>query len=300
MSLLLLFPGQGSQSVGMGKALCDSSPAARAVFEEADAALGFSLSRLCFEGPEEELKQTANTQPAILTHSVAAYRDLEARFPERLEGATFAAGHSLGEYSANVAAGVLSFGDALLLVRRRGELMQEAVPAGVGAMAAILGLEAEAVESACREAAGGEVVAPANFNSPEQTVIAGHAAAVARAGALCSERGAKRVVPLPVSAPFHCALMAPARERLTPRLESAAFSEARIPVVTNVDAVAASRRADLRGALVRQIDSPVRWVESIRFAAAAGADRGLEIGPGNVLAGLVRRIEKGIRVETHG
>jgi len=300
MSLLLLFPGQGSQSVGMGKALCDSSPAARAVFEEADAALGFSLSRLCFEGPEEELKKTANTQPAILTHSVAAYRDLETRFPERLEGAAFAAGHSLGEYSANVAAGVLAFGDAVLLVRRRGELMQEAVPAGVGAMAAILGLAAEAVESACREAAGGEVVAPANFNSPEQTVIAGHAAAVARAGALCSERGAKRVVPLPVSAPFHCALMAPARERLTPRLESAAFAEARIPVVTNVDAAAASRGPDLRDALVRQIDSPVRWVDSIRFAAAAGVDRGLEIGPGNVLAGLVRRIEKGIRVETHG
>jgi [acyl-carrier-protein] S-malonyltransferase len=300
MSLLLLFPGQGSQSVGMGKALCDSSPAARAVFEEADAALGFSLSRLCFEGPEEELKQTANTQPAILTHSIAAYRDLETRFPERLEGAAFAAGHSLGEYSANVAAGVLAFRDAVLLVRRRGELMQEAVPAGVGAMAAILGLAAEAVESACREAAGPEVVAPANFNSPEQTVIAGHAAAVARAGALCSERGAKRVVPLPVSAPFHCALMAPARERLTPRLESAAFAEARIPVVTNVDAAAASRGPDLMDALVRQIDSPVRWVESIRFAAAAGVDRGLEIGPGNVLAGLVRRIEKGTRLETHG
>jgi [acyl-carrier-protein] S-malonyltransferase len=284
----------------MGKSLYDSSPAARAVFEDADAALGFSLSRLCFEGPEEELKQTANTQPAILTHSIAACRDLETRFPERLEGAAFAAGHSLGEYSANVAAGVLAFGDALLLVRRRGELMQEAVPAGIGAMAAILGLAAEAVESACREAAGGEVVAPANSNSPEQTVIAGHAAAVARAGALCSERGAKRVVPLPVSAPFHCALMAPARERLTPRLESAAFAEARIPVVTNVDAAAASRGPDLRDALVRQIDSPVRWVESIRFAAAAGVDRGLEIGPGNVLAGLVRRIEKGIRVETHG
>jgi [acyl-carrier-protein] S-malonyltransferase len=178
--------------------------------------------------------------------------------------------------------------------------MQEAVPAGVGAMAAVLGLPAQAVEAACREAAGSEVVAPANFNSPEQTVIAGHAAAVARAGDLCSERGAKRVVPLPVSAPFHCALMAPARERLTPLLESTAFSDARIPVVTNVDAKASSAGSDLRDALVRQIDSPVRWVESIRFAAAAGVDRGLEMGPGNVLAGLVRRIEKGIRVETHG
>src|SRR5262245_31651275 len=204
----------------MGKALFGSSYAARRVFEEADAALAFPLSRLCFEGPEEDLKLTANTQPAILTHSVAAYRDLESRFPERLEGAAFAAGHSLGEYSANVAAGVLAFRDALALVRRRGELMQEAVPAGVGAMAAILGTPAEAVEAACREAAGSEVVAPANFNSPEQTVIAGHAAAVARAGALCSERGAKRVVALPVSAPFHCALMAPARERMTPSLES--------------------------------------------------------------------------------
>jgi [acyl-carrier-protein] S-malonyltransferase len=300
MSLVLLFPGQGSQSVGMGKELYDASPAARAVFEEADAALGFSLSRLCFEGPEEELKQTANTQPAILTHSVAAYRDLESRFPERLEGAAFAAGHSLGEYSADIAAGALAFREALALVRRRGEFMQEAVPAGVGAMAAVLGLPAQAVEAACREAAGSEVVAPANFNSPEQTVIAGHAAAVARAGDLCSERGAKRVVPLPVSAPFHCALMAPARERLTPLLESTAFSDARIPVVTNVDAKAASAGSDLRDALVRQIDSPVRWVESIRFAAAAGVDRGLEMGPGNVLAGLVRRIEKGIRVETHG
>ncbi|HYB53380.1 MAG TPA: ACP S-malonyltransferase, partial [Thermoanaerobaculia bacterium] len=295
----LLFPGQGSQSVGMGRALHDASPAARALFEEADAVLGFSLSRLCFEGPEEDLKQTANTQPAILTHSVAAFRDLEARFPERLEGAAFAAGHSLGEYSANVSAGALSFADALRLVRRRGELMQEAVPAGVGAMAAILGLDADFVAEACREAAEGEIVAPANFNSPEQTVIAGHAGAVARASALCTARGARRAIPLPVSAPFHCALMAPARERMAPLLHATAFRDARFPIVANVDATPASDGSALRDALVRQIDSPVHWVESVRRLAADGVHRGLEIGPGTVLAGLVRRIEKGIRVESY-
>jgi [acyl-carrier-protein] S-malonyltransferase len=295
--LALLFPGQGSQFVGMGKGLFEASPAARAVFESADAVLGFSLSRLCFEGPEEELRLTANTQPAILTHSIAAWRDLQARFPERLEGAGFAAGHSLGEYSANVAAGALSFTDAVALVRRRGELMQDAVPAGVGAMAAIVGLPAGEVEQACRDAAQGEVVAPANFNSPEQTVIAGHAQAVARASALCSERGAKRAIPLPVSAPFHCALMAPARERMQPMLESAAFRDARFPVVTNVDAAPVSSAGGLREALIRQVDSPVRWVESVRRLEAAGVERGLEIGPGNVLAGLVRRITRSIQVD---
>ena len=298
--LALLFPGQGSQFVGMGKALRDASAVARAVFEEADAALGFSLSRLCFEGPEEELKQTANTQPAILTHSVAAWRDLQARFPERLEGAAFAAGHSLGEYSANVAAGALGFADAVLLVRQRGLFMQDAVPRGAGAMAAIVGLAPEEVEAACREASQGEVVSPANFNSPEQTVIAGTAAAVARASAACTARGAKRAIPLAVSAPFHCALMAPARERLRPLLEAARFSDAPVPVVTNVDARLETRGSALRDALARQVDAPVRWVESVRALAAAGVDRGIEIGPGNVLAGLVRRIDKAIKVESYG
>ncbi|HMF07922.1 MAG TPA: ACP S-malonyltransferase [Thermoanaerobaculia bacterium] len=300
MTLALLFPGQGSQSVGMGRSLYDGSPAARAVFDEADAVLGFPLTRLCFEGPEEELKSTANTQPAILTHSIAALADLKSRFPERLEGVAFAAGHSLGEYSADVAAGALAFADALALVRRRGEFMQDAVPAGVGAMAAILGLSRPEVEAACREAAGEQVVAPANFNSPEQTVIAGHAAAVARACERCKERGAKRAIPLPVSAPFHCSLMAPARQRMEPLLAAARFSDPSWPVVTNVDAAPADRGQALREALVRQVDSPVRWVETVEFLAARGVGRAVEIGPGNVLAGLVRRIAKGIAVEGHG
>lgn len=295
--LALLFPGQGSQSVGMGKALYEASSAARAVFDAADAALGFPLSTLCFEGPEEQLRLTANTQPAILTHSIAALEDLRARFPERLEGAAVAAGHSLGEYSANVAAGALAFPVAVRLVRERGRFMQDAVAAGVGAMAAIVGLAPAEVEAACREAAQGEVVSPANYNSPEQTVIAGHAGAVERASRACLARGAKRAIPLPVSAPFHCALMTPARERLRPLLEGAAFSDARIPVVTNVDAVPATEGRGVRDALVRQVDSPVRWVESVERLARDGVDRGLEIGPGNVLAGLVRRIEKGIKVE---
>jgi len=297
MSLALLFPGQGSQSVGMGKSLCEASPAARAVFDEADAVLGFPLSRVCFEGPEEELRRTAITQPAILTHSVAAWADLRARFPARLEGAALAAGHSLGEYSANVAAGSLPFARAVALVHARGRFMQEAVPEGIGAMAAIVGLAAEAVDEACREAADGETVAPANYNSPEQTVIAGHAAAVVRASEACLARGAKRAIPLQVSAPFHCALMSPARERMTPLLAEAAFSDSALPVVTNVDAEPETAGARLRDALARQIDSPVRWVASVQRLAREGVDRALEIGPGNVLAGLVRRIDRGIKVE---
>jgi [acyl-carrier-protein] S-malonyltransferase len=281
----------------MGRALYESSAAGRAVFEEADQALGFALSRLCFEGPEDELQSTANTQPAILTHSIAALADLRERSSERLEGAAFAAGHSLGEYSACVAAGALRFADAVRLVRRRGELMQEAVPAGVGAMAAIIGLPAADVEAACREAAEDEVVSAANYNSPEQTVIAGHAAAVDRASAACLARGAKRAIRLPVSAPFHSALMRPARERMEELLRKTDIADAKVPVVTNVDAEPASSGDVLRDSLVRQIDSPVRWVESVRRLAALGVDRALEIGPGNVLAGLVRRIEKTIRVE---
>lgn len=299
-SLALLFPGQGSQFVGMGRALVESSPAARAVFDEADAALGFALSRLCFGGPEEELKLTANTQPAILTHSVAALAELSAGSPGKLDGVAFAAGHSLGEYSACVAAGAISFSDALRLVRRRGELMQEAVPAGVGAMAAIVGLPAEDVEAACREAAQGEVVSAANYNSPEQTVIAGHAGAVERASSACLSKGAKRAIPLPVSAPFHSPLMRPARERMEELLAATAFSDARFPVVTNVDALPVRDGTKLRDSLVRQIDSPVRWVESVRRLAAEGIDRALEIGPGNVLAGLLRRIDRTIHVESWG
>jgi len=299
VTLALLFPGQGSQSVGMGKSLSEASEPARTVFEEADRVLGFSLSKLCFEGPEEQLRLTANTQPAILTHSIAALADLRARFPEKLEGAVFAAGHSLGEYSAGVAAGAFSFADAVALVRARGTFMQEAVPAGVGAMAAIVGLEPAAVEEACREAAQGETVAPANYNSPEQTVIAGHAAAVARASEGCLARGAKRAIALPVSAPFHCALMSPARDRMKPLLEATVFTDAAMPVVTNVDAAPETSGEKLRDALVRQIDSPVRWVETVQRLAREGVDRALEIGPGNVLAGLVRRIDKTIKVEGH-
>jgi [acyl-carrier-protein] S-malonyltransferase len=295
--LALLFPGQGSQFVGMGKDLLAASPEARAVFDEADAALSFPLTRLCLEGPEAELARTANTQPAILTHSIAVYRDLAARSPARLDGAAFAAGHSLGEYSANVAAGSLDFADAVRLVRRRGELMQDAVPVGVGAMAAVLGLAAEEVVAACAEAAQGEKVEAVNFNTPEQTVIAGHAAAVARASEICKAKGAKRAVPLPVSAPFHSSLMSPARERMTPLLAAAAFRDPSLPIVTNVDARPASSSSALRDALTRQIDAPVRWVESVRTLAGAGVTRGLEIGPGNVLAGLVRRIEKSITME---
>jgi [acyl-carrier-protein] S-malonyltransferase len=281
----------------MGRALFESSTAARAVFEEADEVLGFALSRLCFEGPEEELQLTANTQPAILTHSIALLAELRAQSPQRLEGAAFAAGHSLGEYSACVAAAALTFPDAIRLVRRRGEFMQEAVPAGVGAMAAIIGLPAADVEAACREVSGDEVVSAANYNSPEQTVIAGHAAAVERASAACLARGAKRAIRLPVSAPFHSALMRPARESMRELLDATEISNAEFPVVTNVDAEPASRGELLRDALVRQIDSPVRWVESVRRLAAEGVDHALEVGPGNVLAGLVRRIERAIGVE---
>jgi [acyl-carrier-protein] S-malonyltransferase len=302
MPLALLFPGQGSQAVGMGKDLCDAYPEAKAVFDEADAALGFPISRICFEGPEEELRRTANTQPAILTHSIAALRVLEARSPERVAGAAAAAGHSLGEYSAGVAAGALSFADAVRIVHERGRFMQEAVPEGVGTMAAVIGLAPLAVGAACDDAAveTGKIVSPANYNSPEQTVIAGHAEAVARASELCRERGAKKAVPLPVSAPFHCALMQPAAERLQAVLRNLAIADPRLPVVTNVDAREATNSEEVRAALARQVASAVRWVESVERLAAMGVTEAVEIGPGTVLAGLVRRIRREIVVASIG
>ena len=291
--LAFLFPGQGSQKIGMGKSWADADEAARSAFEEADDALGFPLSKLCWEGPEEELQLTANQQPAILTTSIAIQRVLTSRglVPDLV------AGHSLGEYSALVCAGVLTLRDAVRLVRRRGELMQEAVPVGLGAMAAILGLEADTVEEIAREASrGGETCSVANYNSPEQTVVAGHDPAVRRATEIASDRGAKRAILLPVSAPFHSPLMRPAREGLEPRLRETEFLDPEVPVVSNVDARPVADGAAAREALIRQVDSPVRWVESVRWMAGeAGAARFLEVGPGSVLSGLVRRILDGIR-----
>jgi [acyl-carrier-protein] S-malonyltransferase len=292
MVLAFLFPGQGSQKVGMGRALHDSLPESRAVFEEADEALGFALSRLCFEGPEDQLQLTANTQPAILTVSVAAERALRARGlrPD------WVAGHSLGEYSALVSAGVITLRDAVVAVRRRGECMQEAVPVGVGAMAAILFLDLPAIEQACREAAQGEVVAPANVNSPGQVVIAGHAAAVDRASELCKKAGAKRAVRLPVSAPFHCALMKPAQDRLASDLARLPFAEAGTPLVNNVDAAVVRTGEQCREGLVRQVSGTVRWQESVERLVREGVGTFVEVGPGTVLSGLVRKIDRGVRV----
>ncbi|HET8636511.1 MAG TPA: ACP S-malonyltransferase [Acidobacteriaceae bacterium] len=288
--LVFLFPGQGSQSVGMGRELAEKCPTAKQTFEEADDALGFSLSRLCFEGPEDQLKLTEFTQPAIFTVSVAAQRVLAERgiVPD------FVAGHSLGEYSADVAAGVLSFTDGVKTVRSRGRFMQEAVPAGQGAMAAVLGLSSEEAARACADAAAetGGVVSAANFNSPEQTVISGAAAAVERANALAKERGAKRVVSLPVSAPFHCALMQPAQDRLAEVLRGLNFSDARVPVVVNVDAAAHTEAEALRDALIRQVTGAVHWVESMRLLVAEGPAEFIEVGPGKVLCGLMRQIDR--------
>jgi [acyl-carrier-protein] S-malonyltransferase len=290
--IAVVFPGQGSQQVGMGRALAEAFPASREVFERADAALGFALSKLCFDGPEADLQLTANTQPAILATSIAALQPLLARGvrPDRV------AGHSLGEWSALVAAGALPLEDALRTVRRRGQYMQEAVPVGVGAMAAILGLDLAAIEEACREAAQGEVVAPANVNSPGQVVIAGHAAAVARASEACKAKGAKRAVPLPVSAPFHCALMRPAQERLAPELAAIPFRDPQPPLVNNVDAALVGEAAACRDGLVRQVSGTVRWQESIERLAAEGVLTFVEVGPGTVLSGLVKKIAKGARV----
>lgn len=288
--LVFLFPGQGSQSVGMGRELAEKYPIAKQTFEEADDALGFALSRLCFEGPEEQLKLTEFTQPAIFAVSVAAQRVLAVKgiAPD------YVAGHSLGEYSADVAAGVLSFADAVKAVRSRGQFMQEAVPAGEGAMAAVLGLSSEDAAKACADAAAetGGMVSAANFNSPEQTVISGAAAAVERAGVLAKERGAKRVVALPVSAPFHCALMQPAQDRLAELLRGLTFSDARVPVAVNVDAALMTGSEALRDALVRQVTGPVRWVESMRLLIRQGPAQFIEVGPGKVLCGLTRQIDR--------
>jgi [acyl-carrier-protein] S-malonyltransferase len=283
-----LFPGQGSQYAGMGRELADSFPAARAVFEEADRALGFSISKICFEGPEEALKLTENTQPAILTASIAVSRVLEHKGIRP----NFVAGHSLGEYSALVAAGSLSFSDAVRLVRRRGQYMQEAVPAGEGAMAAILGLRPSQVAEICRKAAQGQVVAPANLNSPEQTVISGHAHAVKQAVEQASAGGAKRAVMLPVSAPFHSELMQPAQQRLEQDLRATSFAPLQIPLITNVDAAVIRSGDEARDALVRQVTLPVRWEESMRELIELGVTSFVEVGPGRVLSGLLRQIER--------
>jgi [acyl-carrier-protein] S-malonyltransferase len=288
--IAFLFPGQGSQSPGMGRRIAETYPESRQVFETADRALGRPLAELCFEGSADELALTENTQPAILTASIAALRALEAR---DLRPAA-AAGHSLGEYSAHVAAGTLEFTDAVRTVRMRGRFMQEAVPVGEGAMAAILGLEPDRVREICRESAGDAVVSPANLNGPSQVVVAGHAVAVQRAGEAAREAGARRVVALPVSAPFHCSLMQPAAERLSHVLESIEFRDPGFPVFANADAAPVARGAEAREALVRQVASPVRWHETIEAMLDHGVEAFVEVGPGKVLSGLVRGVRKGV------
>ena len=286
-----VFPGQGSQYAGMGKDLAEKFSAARQVFEEADAALGFALSDLCFNGPAEQLQLTENTQPAILAVSIAALRAMEsAGFPQ----AAFVAGHSLGEYSALVAAGSLSVSDAVRTVRARGRYMQEAVPVGTGAMAAILGLDLEALKTVCEDASQGQVCSPANLNSPGQIVIAGATAAIDRAIDLAKERGAKRALKLKVSAPFHCALMKPAADRLAANLSQISFTDLAMPLITNVDANAVNSGAEARAALIRQVSEPVRWLESVEFLTAHGVQSFIEIGPGKVLCGLVRQIDRNL------
>jgi len=291
-----LFPGQGSQYAGMGKSLADRFDVARRTFEEADDALGFPLSRLCFEGPEDQLKRTENQQPALLAVSAAACAVLN----ERGLRPDFVAGHSLGEYAALVAAGSLRFRDAVRLVRHRGRYMQEAVPAGVGAMAAILRLPEGKLDRILAEAAQGEVVSAANFNSPDQVVIAGHAAAVERAMTLAKAAGARRAVPLPVSAPFHCALMKPAQERLRANLDAAEFADLACPLVNNWQAREIRTGAEAREGLYQQVPNPVRWVEIVRLLAANGVERAFEVGAGSVLAGLVRAIAPTISVAKAG
>ncbi|HXU11486.1 MAG TPA: ACP S-malonyltransferase [Candidatus Binatia bacterium] len=291
----LIFPGQGSQAVGMGRALSDADPVARSVFDRADRAAGFDLRRACFEGPEETLRLTAVTQPAILATSIACFEALAAQAPPAWRGEiACAAGHSLGEYSALVAAGALDLEDAVRTVRRRGEYMQDAVPVGQGAMAAVLGMALPDVEALCREAAGGDVLSPANLNAPDQTVVAGTAAAVGRLAGLARERGAKRTVILPVSAPFHCALMAPAQARLAKDLETLPMRDARFPVILNVTGRPETRAEALRRALVEQVTRPVRWVESVIHMKELGVEWLAELGPGRVLSGLAKRIVPGL------
>ncbi|HEX9962580.1 MAG TPA: ACP S-malonyltransferase [Pyrinomonadaceae bacterium] len=287
-----IFPGQGSQSVGMGKDLYENFAASREVFEEADAALGFKLSGMCFAGDEADLQLTANTQPAILTTSVAAFRAMEA---EGFPPPDFVAGHSLGEYSALVAAGAMSFSDAVKTVRRRGTYMQEAVPVGVGAMAAILGLPLETVETACRDAAEMEICSPANINSPAQIVIAGNTEAVDRAIELLKARGAKRAIKLNVSAPFHCALMLPAQERLAKDLQEINFGDLKFPIIENVSAEANTKGERVREALTEQVSKPVRWAQSIENLITEGVETFVETGAGKILSGLVRQINRDVR-----
>ena len=276
----------------MGKDLAEKFPAAKQVFEEADAALGFALSELCFNGPAEDLQLTENTQPAILTVSIAALRAMQS---EGVPMPDFVAGHSLGEYSALVAAGALSLGDAVRTVRARGRYMQEAVPVGTGAMAAILGSNLSVVKAACEEASQGEVCSPANINSPSQIVIAGSAGAIDRAIVILKERGAKRAMKLNVSAPFHCAMMKPAQDRLEQDLEALPFRDLEIPLVTNVDAATEASGDKVRQSLVRQVSQPVRWLESVEFLMTQGVKTFVEIGPGKVLSGLVRQIDREAR-----
>ena len=291
--IAFVFPGQGAQKVGMGKSIAGQFPECRRVFDEADAALGEALSSLCFEGPEETLLLTENTQPAILAMSVAVWTLVASRGLR----ASFAAGHSLGEYSAHVAAGTLSFADALRTVRARGRYMQEAVPVGAGAMAAILGLDDDAVARACAEVAAehpGRVVTPANLNAPGQIVIAGHADAVQLAGERAKAFGARRAIPLAVSAPFHCALMKPAEDRLAPQLRALPASDPRIPVVANVDAEPKRDATSAIEALIRQVSSPVRWEDGVKRLIAEGVTTFVELGPGKVLSGLIRQIDRGV------